>query len=752
MSMRLRGRERELSLLDDRLTAARYGVGGVVVVKGPPGIGRTRLLHEVSERAAGRAGVMVLDDPHTSATVRPRQGVLWILGMRTGETPVPRPGGATVLQLGALPPPVTATIVEDFVDGRADPELLALAAQASGNPFLLTELLHGLREEDRLRPARGRWRVTEDAALPQRLVESVGEWLDRLSAPARRAARVAAVLPPRFTGRQLAGMLRVAAADLTEPLAELARHDLVDVSGDGLRLRHELVRRAVAQALPPTLRIALERDAVRTLRAAAQDVARSDPSVAADLGRRALELLPEGDEDRGALAAETIGLLHRARRLEEAKTLGDAVLAGLLPPEDEARVRLGLSTMDDGARHNRLALKLPGVAATTRARHRGWLAYHLMMRGEAGAARIQARRALADAREPQTRLLCLLVTALDGEDRLAELLDPHTGVPAHRDSHTGVFLMHIANLLYCHGRTEEAWDVWAKARHDGPLPMQYCALFHLTAGRLAEVDVDAAGSAVVRMLALAGLAAHTGDTRMAQTAGRYADGIPADAGPAARTWVIRLRARAAYDAGEPGRAADLLRDDPLGPVGPPLPVDLDHLILAARIARDASDTALARRARRAADMLGRGPVPFAGARAFVGGLLDQDGERLRTAADLLRASGRPLLAAAADEDAGRLPEALETYTGCGATADARRVTKLLRQHGAVKANHGWESLTAAELRVVLAIAAGATNRDAGRQLFLSPHTVGTHLRNAFAKLGVRSRVQLARMAHEAGRW
>ena len=43
------------------------------------------------------------------------------------------------------------------------------------------------------------------------------------------------------------------------------------------------------------------------------------------------------------------------------------------------------------------------------------------------------------------------------------------------------------------------------------------------------------------------------------------------------------------------------------------------------------------------------------------------------------------------------------------------------------------------------MAQGATNRQAAERLFLSPHTVSTHLRNTFEKLGVRSRVELAVM-------
>jgi DNA-binding CsgD family transcriptional regulator len=56
---------------------------------------------------------------------------------------------------------------------------------------------------------------------------------------------------------------------------------------------------------------------------------------------------------------------------------------------------------------------------------------------------------------------------------------------------------------------------------------------------------------------------------------------------------------------------------------------------------------------------------------------------------------------------------------------------------------GWASLTQAERRVATLISQGHTNKSAASALGVSTNTVGTHLRAAFAKLGVQSRVQLA---------
>jgi len=61
---------------------------------------------------------------------------------------------------------------------------------------------------------------------------------------------------------------------------------------------------------------------------------------------------------------------------------------------------------------------------------------------------------------------------------------------------------------------------------------------------------------------------------------------------------------------------------------------------------------------------------------------------------------------------------------------------------------GWSSLTESEHSVADLVAEGLTNREAATRLLLSPHTVDAHLRHIYRKLGIRSRVELARLVTE----
>ena len=51
-------------------------------------------------------------------------------------------------------------------------------------------------------------------------------------------------------------------------------------------------------------------------------------------------------------------------------------------------------------------------------------------------------------------------------------------------------------------------------------------------------------------------------------------------------------------------------------------------------------------------------------------------------------------------------------------------------------------MTDSELAVARLVADGLTNREVAERLYVSPHTVSGHLRHAFEKLGINSRVAL----------
>jgi DNA-binding NarL/FixJ family response regulator len=162
---------------------------------------------------------------------------------------------------------------------------------------------------------------------------------------------------------------------------------------------------------------------------------------------------------------------------------------------------------------------------------------------------------------------------------------------------------------------------------------------------------------------------------------------------------------------------------------------------AARIALAAGDPgAAAERALAAAesaDELGAA-IEAGQARILAGRALAQagDGERataaLERAAAAFDAMGAPRYRAEAERELGRLGHRRHRRTRAGAagTGDV-------------------SSLTERELEVAGLIVDRRTNAQIAAELFLSTKTVETHVRNLFHKLGVSSRVEVARAVERA---
>jgi DNA-binding CsgD family transcriptional regulator len=87
----------------------------------------------------------------------------------------------------------------------------------------------------------------------------------------------------------------------------------------------------------------------------------------------------------------------------------------------------------------------------------------------------------------------------------------------------------------------------------------------------------------------------------------------------------------------------------------------------------------------------------------------------------------------------------ERFSNMGAEAFAARAANELRatgEHPRKRTAQPTDALTAQELHIAKLVATGATSREVGAQLFLSPRTIEAHLRSIFRKLEITSRRQL----------
>jgi DNA-binding CsgD family transcriptional regulator len=724
-----------------------------------------------------------------------------------------------------------ADIVLDAVRARPDASLLTLADKAHGNPFLLMELLGGLHEDGRLDVSGGRAAAT-GSALPCRLAAGMQQRLGGLSDAASQVVQVAAVLPDRFSAGLLAAMLERQPASLMAAVQEAMRADLLVEDDDQLRFRHDLLRQATRQSLPGSLRRAMERQAatimlelgaapaevatqlartaevgdqaaIAALRQAAQSVGHSDASAAADLSSRALEILPPEDTERGALVAETIVLLNRATRYEEAQQLAASTLSAEVSQEEEAEVRLRVWAANEAPQRrieeNRRALELAAVSDVIRARHQAWMTFFQVTNGLHGEDRTEindAVRAAEATGDLESRILCGTTLALlDYADGFATRaikrmhdVDAMTRSGETTMAHV-VAAIHAASFPVFVGALDDAAAEVAKGtaqarREQNAMAIPSWALLgamvQMARGRLSAARLIIEGVpreewgastevSMNRTLILAEVAARTDDRKLLQQLvieahDAYPGGSPLVSQGAA--YVIGL---AAWHHGDIHEAVRWLSRDS-APVLTPLWANVfDQLILTARVASAAGDAGLRARVLQGVEVLERErpAVPlFTAVAQRTHGLLERDADGLVAAAHAMH-PWRPLLYAGAAEDAGaefarrarnadalvQLNAAFDTYMEHEAVADARRVGRELRRLGverrivSPRAKTGWDSLTDAELKVVNLIAQGVTNRSVATQLHLSLHTVKTHVHNAFVKLDINSRAQLTQLMH-----
>ncbi|GAB3476608.1 ATP-binding protein [Amycolatopsis cihanbeyliensis] len=360
----------------------------------------------------------------------------------------------------------------------------------------------------------------------------------------------------------------------------------------------------------------------------------------------------------------------------------------------------------------------------------------------------------------------------------------------------------LCQVLTTADQFEEAESVCASGQRDAdrlgtawprPLYRLYRAELRMAAGLLDDAWKDADSAlgtaerinsvgALVRLMALlARLSIHRADLDMAEDYLRRAAQVRGDDQDGDFVEVIWALTELSDAKGRPDLALDRLAD--AGPTGARW---LGRSLLvhepraAAQVVRMASRTGRIADAEAAAEcaseLAERNPAStsLVGSAAHAMGLLHEDIDELARAVKVFWGGPRPLATASALEDlavarhaAGHrsdvsrlVVQAEVLYDSSRSQRDTKRVRSRLsalgvrgkRREDADRARQGWASLTPSELRVIRLVAHGLTNREVAGELRLSPHTVDSHLRRCFAKLGVSSRVDLTRhvLAREAG--
>jgi DNA-binding NarL/FixJ family response regulator len=535
---------------------------------------------------------------------------------------------------------------------------------------------------------------------------------------------------------------------------------------------------------------------------------RSAPQAAAGLALRALELTPPDDPGALSRAVAAADALTAAGRLDQAAQIARDLLAKPLPAAAEDRLRCALSAVlcargqgRDAADQAQMVLARPQPPGDLRDQAlTAQLQALAALRDELAGPVADAILAAPGQHDSHAVAAALVARAViswdrgqigDGLERLRDAARHGTGVSP--DARHVQPLLALAAALVDLRQLGEAEDILRAADHPAlrDIPARAAlsllrARIHLAAGRLADAAAEARTAlAVTRDLGAHGCAAaahcmlsvielRRGDIAAAAqhlacrpaTSPQFAD-IYARADTAvAEAQVSEARDGPAAALGQLRRlGADVETRRGLLLSDPALAAWLARSALAAGDGELAATVARTARALADADP---GRLALAAAAAHSQGLVRGDPACLAEAA---AQHPDPWAGASAAEDLGvlygrqgdrdqairHLKAALAGYRQVGADRDQARIRRRLRQLG-IHRRHwstsltrpaaGWQSLTDTEQAVAGLVAQGLNNNQVAARMYISTHTVAHHLRQAFRKLSIASRVELTRIVIE----
>lgn len=821
---------------------------------GPEGIGI--ILEAIQRRAAASPVLVSLDDLHwadpgTVSALRTLPGQLasyplaWALARSVARErddasilfELLEREGASRVTVAPLSDDAVAAVIADVLGAAPGQRLRQLAAGAAGNPFLLRELLEGLRETGAIRVYERSAALISDR-LPERVRLAAWHMLSALSERTRQLLRTMAVLGPAFHLEDAAQMLNETPAALFPLVDEALAAGVLAADAESFTFRHQLVWQAAREAVPQPGRQALHRQfggvllarggsAMAAARHLLEGARQGDAAAAADLDNAADEILPTAPQTAAALATRALVLTLPEDPARAPRTVR------------AARALTAAGQLDEGVSIVQRALATP-LPATYEEPLRSAMAAILGMQGQAAQASAEASAVLGgpevggQVRDEAIVTQLQALTAL-GENQLARSLAEEV-LNAH-DEHCERVLASALTILgtvcwddgqlalgldLCRQAARHVTGAFPDARPVQPLLALGARLVDLRQLDEASAVIQAASNAIdalcissaravpallrARIALAAGQAHDAGSEARAAVSIASAPGAHACASAAmsvlavvelrqgnleAADGHIRNRPNAANFADMYARTEALLARAQLAEAvaGPKVAVQalgdvyggLDthrHVLIGeptaaawlARTALAAGRSEFAAHVCRAATEIARGNPDsdiVSAAAAHCEGITGPDPARLAQAA---AEHADPWARASASEDLGKFAaatgmqedavkhfdDALAGYGQTGATRDLARVRRRLRRLG-VRRRHwttaerpavGWASLTETEQATADLVAHGLSNHETAGQMFVSPHTVAFHLRQIFRKLGITSRVELARLVAE----
>jgi DNA-binding NarL/FixJ family response regulator len=181
------------------------------------------------------------------------------------------------LRLDRLSGPAVTSLITELAGGRPSADLSSMAEGAVGNPLYVSELISTLDRDGTLAPGPSGIVDVRAGQVPSSLSAAIEHRLGFLTGDTHLVLRAAALLGTRFTATNLATALHRRITDLIPVLDQATVAGVIVEAGARLSFRHPLVRAALYEGMPMTVRAAWHAEIGRALAeagASMDDVAR----------------------------------------------------------------------------------------------------------------------------------------------------------------------------------------------------------------------------------------------------------------------------------------------------------------------------------------------------------------------------------------------------------------------------------------------------------------------------------------------